>query len=169
MDFPTEFEIPSEDERYKPIPEGNIVTVKLAQRFEDKVPQPLGDFYRGSDKNNNPFMIVPFEVEGGDYGGRKLSLFVSLTNTDKNKNFLAKLYETITGEDLSQGGRINLDQMVDSLKSGLFEVEVKLQYNNPEYNDIKRLVARVGDAEHKDMNVPIDVDDAPVDDGDVPF
>jgi len=175
MDIPAEINIPSKNDRYAPIPAGTTVTVKLGQSWDKEADKfkPFGEFNSGTTKNGDPYFVVPLVVASGSFEGRKLSIFVNWNSSERNINFLADLYEKVTGKDLAEGGQINIPDMVEGFKTGLFEIEVKLQKNDPQYNDVKRLIARVGDATHDQPgdhgDVSIAVDDAPADDGDVPF
>lgn len=170
MNLPATLEIPSEEDRYKPIPTGTHVNVKLGHRIKDGETFPLGDFHSGTTQNGAPYFIVPLVVADGEYANRRLSLFVNWSSGERNVNFLASLYEAVTGENLKDGGQIDFEKLVEGFKTGIFEVEVKIQKNNPQYNDVSRLIARVGEADHPSTDdVSIPVDDAPVDDGDIPF
>jgi hypothetical protein len=166
MNFPTEINIDSEEERFKPIPAGTTVTVRLGQRYVEGEMQPVGDFHTGTTKKGDPYFVVPLVVDSGDYSGRRLSVFVNWSASPQNQNYLADLYEKVTGEDLSSGGSLNYESLVEGFKSGLFDVEVKLQRNNPQYNDVSRVIGRVGE------NTATPVEEISVeapDDGDVPF
>lgn len=167
MNFPSEISIPSEDERFQPIPAGTVVTVRLGQRYVDGELMPPGDFHSGETKNGDPYFVVPLVVDSGEYEGRRLTIFVNWSSSPRNQNYLADTYQKVTGVDLSKGGALNYETLVEAFKTGLFDVEVKLQRNNPQYNDVSRIVGRVGDNDN-----PAPAGEAEIsapDDGDVPF
>lgn len=165
--FPSEISIPSEEERFQPIPAGTVVTVRLGQRYVDGELMPIGDLHSGETKNGDPYFVVPLVVDDGEYAGRRLSVFVNWSNSPRNQNYLATMYQTVTGIDLSKGGSLSYEEMVEGFKTGLFEVEVKLQRNNPQYNDVSRIVRRVGDNDAPAPATEAEIE-AP-DEGDVPF
>lgn len=167
LEFESEEELPEDEFERRRIPENTecVVAVRAEKDRE------LGDF-RNGESQYGPWMIIPFEVVDGDYKGEWLSQMVNVKTSDRR---FRKLFETVTGVDISGGGKVSFEDFKEKLLGSRFKAmcgpEVRKDKETGEkketgYNKVFYLLERIGD--HDRVNGAVETDtDVPGDDGDV--
>ena len=171
FNFDPESELPADEYERKRIPPKTQAPVKVRPDRDGK----LGDF-RSGESQYGPWMIIPFEVAEGEYAGEWASMIVNLKPTDRR---FRRVFEVVTGIDISSGGSVSFEEFKEKLVSGVFQAELgpetrKNEAGDPEetgYTKVYRLDERVGDREvgdtGSDMEAPAPEPD--FDDEDTPF
>jgi hypothetical protein len=112
LEFESEDDLPEDEFTRKRIPENTECTV-VVRAEKDKA---LGEF-RSGESQYGPWMIIPFEVTEGEYKGEWLSQMVNIKTSDRR---FRKLFQTVTGVDISAGGKVSFDQFKTDLLGGVF-------------------------------------------------
>jgi len=166
-------EFKSDDELRKPLSGTYKVQLRPQKDKDTGDMLPLGELRQGTSKNNVPWILLPFEVVGGENDGEWASTMLWVRPDDKK---FRKVFEAITGIDVSSGGNVSFDQFITALKEGVFEAELGPDMRNGEetgYTEVKRINGRVGDREESssvstDTEAPADgASDG--DEDDIPF
>jgi hypothetical protein len=172
LDFESDDQLPEQEYERKRIPPKTKAQVKVRPDREGN----LGDFRHG-ESQYGPWMIIPFEVVDGDYAGEWASMIINLKTNDRR---FRKVFEVVTGIDVSEGGSVGFEDFKAKLVSGVFEAELgpetkKNSDGEPEetgYTKVFRLDERVADrdgavASASDAEAPAFEDD--LEDEDTPF
>lgn len=155
-----EINFESDDEIYKIKEEQEAVVQVRAEKDRE-----LGDFKSGESQYGQ-WVAVPFEVVEGEHKGTWCSLMMTVDT--KNRGF-RKVFELVTGVDVSQGGTVSFDEFVDKICSGVYRAVIGPDKKNPQYVRVVSLEEQVGtreDAPEAATTVPGEDD---VEDDDAPF
>jgi len=143
--FEEGIEFKSDDELRKPI--AGTEKVQLRQRKDRETGDllPLGDLNTGQTKKGVKWVQLGFEVVGGENDGEWASMMLFVRPDEKK---FRKVFEVITGEDVSSGGKVGWEEFVNRLKTGVFEAELTPDVRDGEetgYTAVQRLNTRVGE------------------------
>jgi hypothetical protein len=173
FDFESEDSLPDQEYERKPVPAGTKATVRIRQEKD----RDLGDF-RSGESQYGPWMIIPFEVSEGEFTGEWASMIINLKTSDRK---FRKVFEVVTGIDVSEGGKVSFDDFKDKLVSSTFQAELGPEkrknasgdLEETGYTKVYKLEERVGDvtrATASDEVAPAAPEgEEDIDDEDVPF
>ena len=172
LDFESDDQLPEPEFERKRIPPKTKAKVKIRPDKDGN----YGEFRHG-ESQYGPWMILPFEVAEGEYEGEWASMIINLKTNDRR---FRKVFEVVTGIDVSEGGSVGFDDFKAKLISGVFDAELgpetkKNSDGEPEetgYTNVYKLEERVGERESaaaspSDSDAPAIEDD--FDDEDTPF
>lgn len=135
-----DIEFVSEDELRKPIPQGTVARVQIRADREGV----LGDFKTGESKFG-PWVLLPFEVTEGEHRGSWASMMLSVSGKDRK---FRRVFQNVTGVDLSEGGSVSFSDFTEKLVTGVFEAKLgpeKRQGAETGYTTVVELGERVGE------------------------
>jgi len=141
-----ELEFETDEEIRKAVPEGTVakVQVRALKDRETGEDLPIDEFKHGESQYGQ-WMLLPFEVVEGEFAGEWASMMLSIKTSDiKFRNVFA----TVTGIDVSKGGKVSFDDFKSKLVSGVFEAELGPEVRKgveTGYTRVNRLVERVSD------------------------
>jgi len=144
LEFPSDDDLPEPERR---IPPAGTIAVGQIRPDKDGV---LGDFKSG-DSGYGPWIILNFEITGGDYAGTWAGTILSVD--PKDRRFRA-VFTAVTGVDISAGGNVTFAEFKEKLIKGIFELEVGPdkrknketgQYEETGYTAVTKVLKRVGD------------------------
>jgi hypothetical protein len=141
-----DFDFKSDEEIRTRPPAGTIAKVRV-RPSKDGV---LGDFKSGRSEYG-PWMIVNFEVVGGDFHGEWASTILNLKPDDRR---FRATFQAITGVDISGGGNVSFADFKDRLISGVFEAEIGPEKRKVKSADDQQYLKAVENGAAKDgLNV----------------
>lgn len=167
-----ELEFETDEEIRKAVPEGTVAKIQVRPLKDKETGQdlPIDEFKHGESQYGQ-WMLLPFEVVEGEFSGEWASMMLSIKTSDMK---FRNVFATVTGVDISKGGKMSFDDFKERLISGVFEAELGPEVRKgveTGYTRVNRLIERVGD-----RDVPVtetapaeDVEADLPDSEDVPF
>lgn len=174
FEFESEAELPEDEFERKRIPEDTVALVQVRAEKDRE----LGDFRHG-ESQYGPWMIIPFEVAEGEYKGEWASM---MTNPKTSDRRFRRLFEVVTGVDISKGGSMSYEEFKEKLLSGVFKAKLGPEKRkNKEtgeleetgYTRVFEIISKEGERENPTVGAGSDTDvpgdSAEVADDDIPF
>lgn len=144
-----DIEFVPEDEMKKPLAAGTEATIQVRADRDGT----LGEFRTGESKFGK-WMLVPFEVVDGEHHGAWASLMLSVSGTDRK---FRRVFQAVTGVDLTQGATVSFGDFKEQLISGVFEAKLgpeKRQGKETGFTTVVELGERVGERDNASASAP---------------